>query len=56
VKATADNAMWMRIRERYPNATLFGTKIQPNDIRQGELGDCYFLSAIAAFAEWPSRI
>lgn len=27
-----------------------------NDIEQGALGDCYFLSALSAIGEWPSRL
>lgn len=30
--------------------------ISPNDIMQGVLGDCYFLSALSAIAEFPKRI
>lgn len=32
------------------------TRDLPNDIVQGELGDCYFLSVLAAFAEDPNII
>ncbi len=31
-------------------------QIDPNDIFQGGLGDCYFLAAIAAIAEYPQRL
>ena len=31
-------------------------EVDPNDINQGELGDCYFLCSIAAVAEYPERI
>ncbi|EGR31956.1 hypothetical protein IMG5_099180 [Ichthyophthirius multifiliis] len=41
---------------KYENCQLFKDKIEPNDIRQGFLGNCYFLSTLSSLAETPSRI
>ena len=35
---------------------LFAGKIEANDIQQRGLGDCYFLSVLAAMTEFPKRI
>ena len=35
---------------------IFEGIIEPGDIKQGSLGDCYFLSTVGALAEWPHRI
>jgi len=35
---------------------IFVGKIEPNDIKQGSLGDCYFLSSLSAMAEKPNLI
>lgn len=36
--------------------SIFNTHIDPCDIIQGSLGNCYFLSALSAMAEFPDRI
>jgi hypothetical protein len=39
------------------NASLFGTGPVAGDVNQGEIGDCYFLSSLAAFAgENPQKL
>jgi len=49
--------VWLRPEEFYgENYNLFVGKIEPNDIKQGALGDCYFLSVLSSLAEWPDRI
>lgn len=47
---------WRRARDIYPDKTLFGTQILPEDVVQGDLGDCYYAAAIAALAEHPELI
>jgi hypothetical protein len=32
---------------------IFYKKIEPNDIKQGQLGDCWFMCALASLAEMP---
>jgi len=37
--------------------SLWGSKgIRPAAINQGSLGDCWWLSSMAAISEWPNRI
>ena len=38
------------------NAKIFQGKVEPGDIKQGYLGDCYYLAGLAALAERPDRI
>lgn len=35
---------------------LFGTGIKVEDMVQGFIGNCWFISAVAALAEFPGRI
>jgi hypothetical protein len=40
----------------YQKISIFDGGISPNDIEQGELGDCYFLAVLSSIAEKPDRI
>jgi hypothetical protein len=54
-----DQVVWKRARdiaELGPDCQLFSDGIDANDVQQGGLGTCYFLSAIAAITEFPSLI
>ena len=46
---------WKRASEIYENPVVFDD-ITPGDIKQGMLGDCYFLAVLSAMAEFPERI
>jgi len=48
---------WVRLSDQFKdNRMEIFDDIQPDDIMQGALGDCYFLSALSAIAEVPERI
>ena len=47
---------WKRATELLENCVIFQDKIEPNDITQGNLGNCYFLSALSSLAKFPELI
>jgi hypothetical protein len=50
-------AVWKRPHEfMHGRPRLFNDNIDPNDIRQGSLGNCWFLAAIASLAENPALV
>ena len=51
-----NNIVWKRVTEVSPKWELFEGKIEFNDVQQGSLGDCYFLSSITALTEYPYLI
>ena len=49
---------WKRFKDVYTKQApqIFSGGIEPNDINQGSLGDCYFLAVLSSLAEFPDRI
>ena len=47
---------WERASEIYEQTAVFSGGIDPNDIQQGKLGDCYFLAVLSSLAEKSERI
>lgn len=50
------NLTFLRPNEFMKKPKLYEDGIEPTDIRQGSLGDCYFLASLASLAEYPKRI
>ena len=52
-----DRLDWKRMGTEYSDNSLWGDDgITPMDIRQGALGNCWFMAAASAIAEKPKRL
>lgn len=47
---------WYRATDMMEKVSVVKNGIEPDDIYQGRLGDCYFLSSVSALAEHSSRV
>ena len=56
-KPVARDYEWKRASEIYGDKLkVIDHEVDPNDVNQGELGNCYFLATVSACAEEPKRI
>lgn len=57
MSSKASRITWTRASTAFPNKTLFGADgVQPDDIEQGSLGNCWFLAACATMAQIPGTV
>ena len=47
---------WKRASEIYKPLYVFEDGVEPNDINQGMLGNCYFLAVLSSLAEFEDRV
>ena len=56
-KKVASRITWMRAMDQFSSKTLWGSEgISPKDVRQGIIGDCWFMVAASAMGEQPKRL
>ena len=56
IRIGSNPVVWKRPEEIVDNPALLPENIQPSDVVQGWLNNCYFLSAVACLTERPHRI
>ena len=54
--STYNKFTWKRASDIYKPCSIFEGGVEPNDINQGQLGDCYLLAALSSLAEFPDRV
>ena len=54
----AEKLKWKRASEIFKDSKylLFENKIEPSDVNQGTIGDCYYVSSAASLAKYPNLI
>lgn len=49
-KRSDEDVKWKRLTELVDNPSVFVDGVEPGDVIQGSLGDCYFLGALSVVA------
>ena len=53
----SQNIEWKRASQMFPKASLFGKNgVTPEELMRGFIGNSWFVSAVAALAEFPGRV
>jgi len=47
---------WIRASQLSDNGIVLFDKIEPNDVAQGKIGNCWLMASISAMAEFPDYI
>ena len=47
---------WKRATDIFGRPEVFTKGIDPNDVKQGALGDCYYLACLSSLAENPANV
>ena len=57
IAANSYDLQWKRIGDYWSDRTLWGPSgVVPGDVAQGDLGNCWLMAALSAYAEYPSRV
>jgi hypothetical protein len=53
-----EDIVWLRAKEIFPGGiySVFTNEVDVDDVRQGIIGNCYFMSSMAALTEYPQLI
>lgn len=47
---------WIRASQLSDSGVVLFDKIEPNDVAQGKIGNCWLMASISALAEFPDYI
>lgn len=57
MKTRCDKVTWKRASSTFSKASLFGKEgVRPEDVEQGQIGNCWFMASLTALAEKKERV